>query len=159
MHNQPHTAIARIDCKQSDGLVDTWKGHTLFDVCGVDNMCPTHLVTNKKKRTQACDNAASEKNNKYKEIATRKNVLFQPFVFTTLGGLHKTAVELINTITRQHPSKGPSKSKDIFNKLSELSMSIMRDNAAIIAASHRRSVQACVVILVIQNEKKHKKKI
>jgi len=129
----------KLDNKQPDGVVYLWGGDTVFDVRGVDNLCPTHLKANKKSHRKACDLAAADKNSKYKHIVERRNAIFQPFVFTTLGGLHSSAYNLVQSITRQYPRHldPASKSKLIYAKLSELSMSIMKDNASIVQGSHR----------------------
>ena len=129
-------ADGKKDQKQPDGIIDFTDGPTLFDVRGVDPLSPSHLLVNKNNSHAVSNAAAADKVKKYIVIANNKNVKLQPFVFTTLGGFHKSAVDFVAKILKN--STAPKKHKTLYSKLSELSVAIMRDNAAIVQAAHMR---------------------
>jgi hypothetical protein len=134
-----HTVDAagkQIDNKQPDGLIEL-PHPVLFDVRGVDPISPVAVQLNVNNDRAAADLAAKAKCAKYDAIAKAKHVQFQPFVFETLGGLHASAVDLIEMILKncRHPNKKALR----YTKLAEMSMAIMRDNARLVQDSHRRA--------------------
>ena len=86
------------------------------------------------------DLAANDKIDKYYDIATKHQADFSPFIFNTFGGLHISAQNLIDDITRQYKEDSTKKTAALkFNHLCMLSISIMRDNAEILLKSHQLS--------------------
>ena len=77
---------------------------------------------------------------KYREIKEQNNIPLVAIAFQTYGGLHKDAIELTHKIIK-HRNRGPlamDTKASLFKKLSELSVSIMRDNAIMVARAHKR---------------------
>ena len=77
--------------------------------------------------------AGNQKVSKYKLITAREH--FEPVVpiiFTTLGGLDKKAVALVDRIVRNFKGPFVAKTSIKYQKITELVVGIMKDNAQII---------------------------
>ena len=127
------------DKKRPDGIIyfaDNQHG-LLFDVATVDPIGKTALQRNKHDSHAYSQEAANGKMKDYKHIAAKKKCDLQPFIVTTLGGFHQTAIDLVNKILRT--SKASNKNEIFYRYLSQISCAIMRDNAAIVQTAHRRA--------------------
>ena len=128
------------DQKQPDGLIVVGGQEMLIDVRGVCPTAHTHLAINAVDHQAACNLAADNKEKKYQKIAAANNAIFQPFVFTTYGGLHKSAVELIEHLTKFAQGRARARSESLkLDHLTQLSMGIMRDNAKMILEAFREA--------------------
>jgi hypothetical protein len=135
----------KLDRKQPDGLINFRRhlnDNCLFDVRGV---CPTSasnigVNSGPQGHNRSMDLAAKDKIDKYYDIATKHQADFSPFIFNTFGGLHISAQNLVDDITKQYTEDSTKKAAALkFNHLCMLSISIMRDNAEILLKSHQLS--------------------
>jgi hypothetical protein len=128
---------SQVGNKQPDLLITLPTKSVLVDVRGVDPCSPSASLRNSKDAHKASAAAAAEKIKKYQPIASRKGVLFQPFVFTIFGALHSSASDLIDMLLAN--SGLPNKSSIRYTKLAEMTMAIMRDNTRMVQDAHRRA--------------------
>ena len=80
---------------------------------------------------------------KYSDIARGVSYGTQAYVFETyaFGGLHASAVAVIDRIINQRPSGPLRRSREAtrFHHLSAMAMAIARDNAAMVCSAHSRA--------------------
>ena len=109
----------------------------VFDVRGIDPLSPSHTKRNANKPTAAEDDAAKDKTNKYMYLHNfNRSIEFFPFVYNLLGGLHKSADDLLVKIIKASPSYNPKPQSQLLREIkAELAFSIQRDNANNIRSS------------------------
>ena len=120
----------KLNKQRPDMVFHFANGSHLADVRGVDPMCDSAL---KLPIGKYAEYAGNQKVSKYKLITAREH--FEPVVpiiFTTLGGLDKKAVALVDRIVRNFKGPFVAKTSIKYQKITELVVGIMKDNAQII---------------------------
>ena len=114
---------------------------TLADVVGTHPTSKSYLTQNKVNAWAATNDAVEAKHKKYSDIAIDQDIPIAAFAFETFGGLHPEAVSLVEKIMKHHRGQaGTDHQAPLQQKLTELVVSIMRDNARMVARSHKRAV-------------------
>lgn len=114
---------------------------TLVDVVGTHTTSKSYLADNKDDAWTTTNAAVKAKHDKYADIAIDNDIPIKAFAFETYGGLHPEAVKLVETIVKHHRGQlGTDHQAPLFQKLTELVVSIMRDNARMVARAHKRGV-------------------
>ena len=114
---------------------------TLVDVVGTHPTSKSYLADNKADSWAATNAAVTAKHKKYADIAIDHAIPIKAFAFETYGGLHPEAVKLVESVIRHHRGQaGTDQHAPLFQKLTELVVSIMRDNARMVARAHNRAV-------------------
>jgi len=110
-------------------------GTVIADVRGTDPLCKSALELPFGKYAEYAGNA---KVSKYALIADREkceNVT--PLLFTTLGGLGKDTVKIIDRVARNYKGSYQTMTKIKYQKITEMVVGIMKDNAHMIQKAFR----------------------
>src|SRR6185437_11941794 len=86
------------------------------------------------------DARQQEKDETYMTIAEARHMRFQAFVLYTYGGLHKSAMQFVNTLTASLDPATCLLSRSAFKEqlLSHIAISVQRGNASIMIADNVR---------------------
>ena len=90
----------------------------------------------------SANNAANNKDKKYKLIANNRNMNVIPFVFNTCGGLHGSAQKIVAKMMARLKTREPDKDKikaARYGLHARICVAIMRNNHAIVSRSLQRS--------------------
>ena len=112
-------------------------GSVLADVRGLDPLCKSALELPLGKYAEYAGNA---KVSKYSLIADREQFEpVTPLVFTTLGGIDRRALAFIDRIVRNFKGHYTAKIKVKYQKITEMVVGIMKDNARMIQRAFSRA--------------------
>ena len=127
--------------ERPDLLLSFSNAQVIVDIRGVHTTSPSYIALNKNDHHKVSDAAAKNKVDKYTDIARKVSYGTAAYVFETYGGLHQSAVALVDRIINQRPNGPLRRSREAvrFYHLSAMAMSIMRDNAAMVCAAHDRA--------------------
>ena len=121
--------------QRPDLVLHFGNGSVVADVRGIDPLCESALSLPFGKYAEYAGNA---KVSKYSLIADREHCEnVTPLVFTTLGGLGKDTVKLIDRVARNFKGSYQAKIKIKYQKITEMVVGIMKDNARMIQKSFR----------------------
>jgi len=127
--------------ERPDLLLSFSDTQVIVDVRGVHTTSPSYIDRNKNNHHVVSDAAAKDKVDKYSDIARGVSYGTQAYIFETFGGLHSSAVALIDRIINQRPSGPLRRSREAtrFHHLSAMAMAIARDNATMVCIAHSRA--------------------
>jgi hypothetical protein len=116
--------------QRPDLVLHFGNGSVVADVRGIDPLCKSALDLPIGNYAEYAGNA---KVSKYALIADREHCEnVTPLVFTTLGGLGKDTVKLIDRVARNFKGSYQAKTKIKYQKITEMVVGIMKDNARMI---------------------------
>jgi hypothetical protein len=126
--------LSQDDRKRPDVELFTLPVNTLIDVVVSNSIAPSHVQSAKSKPLAVADQAAKKKHKKYQALAEYQNADFRPFACEALGGMSRSAKQVIGLIADITSNNCSWLSRrTVINDLSDaIAIHIQRGNAAMV---------------------------